>query len=517
MNSAIKVENSKEPKLEISSQGLKSSMVNFSSVALGVFNNLFVYPKFLAIYGFVQAIINLVKLIYPFSLWGLNAVMNRYHTDYRTSNYKGFIFDSLRWAVLIFIPFSLLYFLILPATDERLSQIFPYFSNVEDNLIGLFFLVIVTAAISIFRAVVFINKKATVPTLITRIVETKILLPVLIVLAGMYVLSKGFILLGMIVIGLISLALYMIYLHRKGWLDFSKSEINRINVKNRDVFSFGSFGIFNEIGSFLAFSVDIILVNLLLGDKSAGIYAIFLFLANVIKIPMDSLSGIMLPIVSTLWRENDLKKLKAYYKRTSLGLFVIAAAIFMLIFSSINDILRIIKREELIVAKYIFLFVAAGILVNVLTFLNGYIIIQSKKYKWNLAFTLILGVTNLFLTYYFIVYLFEDPFKAAGAACSTAVALIIFNLLKTLYVYVRFKMHPISWQLGIVFILAGINLVILTYISTNLGPWLNMTINAFIILCAFLIPIYGMSLSKDINNVVNKFLINPVLRKINQQ
>ena len=73
------------------------------------------------------------------------------------------------------------------------------------------------------------------------------------------------------------------------------------------------------------------------------------------------------------------------------------------------------------------------------TSVNNPIISYSNLYKYNLIFILVLGVSNVLLNYNLI-----GEFEVVGAAMATCFALMIFNIVKFLFILIKFKMHPFS-------------------------------------------------------------------------
>ena len=271
--------------------------------------------------------------------------------------------------------------------------------------------------------------------------------------------------------------------------------------------NYGTYGIFNSFSSMLAFSIDILLVGLLINEEAAGLYAIFLFLANTIRIPLDSVSLMLLPIFGTLWKDNDFKSIKEYYSRTGNGLFMLAMGMFLMIFLSLNDILLIIGKPEVgILAKYVVLFIGISIIIDSITSVNTHIIVQSDKFRWNLVFTILLGVLNLILTFCFIVYLFDPPYQAIGAALSTSISIILVNLIKTIFVYRLYQIHPFNKKMLLTIFLSGITFVIMYFMNFTSMPWVNLFIINGLVCLLYFFPAVLLKISKDINDIISKYL-----------
>lgn len=485
-------------------QGSRNLIIYVISMAFGIINNLFIFPYFIALYGFLQTIVNLHKLFAPFCIWGLGAVMNRFYIIYEDTQFDGFLRFVLKWFAISFSGFVFFFLVFIPQIVEYLKPFLPHIDIVVDYRYHMLILLFISGLIIILSNLSHINKRVVMPTILSRLVHNKILYAILILVSGYYALSSASVFIGIIICSFLIFLGLLYYDYRNGWINFNAPKVALSKEERKGMLTYGTFGIFNDTGMYFAFSIDVVMINFILGDTSAGLYAIFLFLANVIKIPIDAISNLVLPLIANLWKKNDVKTISDYYKRTANTLFIICLGLFITIYVSLDQILTIIDKSDLIVCKFIFLFISIGILINSIMSLNGSILVQSEKYKWNLMFTLILAVLNIILTYYFVKYLFPAPYQAAGAACSTAVSLIIFNFLKTFYIYKSFKMVPFSSSMIATLSIGLITLGIMTNIDLTLGPWLSLFIKSGLTAFIFFVSIYMFALSKDLNENIDK-------------
>lgn len=485
-------------------QGSKSFIVNILSVCLGVFNNLIIYPLYLSFYGTFQMVWSFINLMVPFSMLGLAAVVNKFFIEYKDRG-KDLLFFALKWLLISISIFSLFYFFVLPSLVVFLKPIFPFIEIVIENKVPLFITLLLYCLIILFAAISNINKRIVVPVLLNKIVNVKMLIPASIVLASIWGYDETKLIWLFTYCFAIIAFIFLIYILKNKWT-FNVSEENHEKTPLKEKLTFGAFGSFNQIGMLLAFSIDVILVFFLLGDTSAGFYAIFLFLANVVRLPIDSISGLFLPIVNTFFKNKEFGKISDYYKRMSKIFMFLTIGIFLTIYPAINDILTIMGKDNLINAKYIFSFIAIGIIINGSTSINSEIIIQSEYYKWNLFFICILGIVNIFLSYYLIVYVFPNSYASAGAAMGTAISLAIFNLLKMGFVYFKFKMIPFSKSSLIILGIAGFCFSVLYFVSFTFNPIINLFLYALLVAIIYFLPIFLLKLVKDVNDIFTKNL-----------
>ena len=445
----------------------------------------------------------LVSLLTPFSLFGLSAIINRYFNEFYGRD-REFLLFIAKWFCLSFAFFTTLYFLVLPLFIDLIQPIFPFIEVVSTNQIAIYFSVLFYSLNIILINFSNTKKRIVVPVLVNKVINVKVLIPLAIISASFFSMSLSDLLwLFNIVFASVFIILFS-YIAFNGWT-INRNELVEKQTSIKEKLSFGVFGSFNELGMYLAFSIDIVLVYFLLGDTATGFYAIFLFLASVVRLPIDSLTGLFLPIVNTFLRERDYKKIEDYYKRLSKIFFYLSSGIFLMIYYSLNDILEIIKKDNLVNARYIFVFIALGIIINGLTYMNSAIIVQSQYYKWNLFFILLLAILNVIISYYLITDYFPAEHASAGAACGTVISLSIFNILKTLFVYIKFKLFPLSKSTGVILLAFLIGLAITYGLNFDFSPYVNIVLKSAIICLCYFIPIYLIKEVPDVNQLFKSY------------
>lgn len=452
--------------------------------------------------GFIQSTLSLAGLFVPFVLWGLPAVMNKYHYLFMADRYAGLFRFSLKWFLSSLLVFSVIYWTFLPWILQFVNKGEDFLSVMNANKQYLFLIICAIGIRYLFTSFANVNKNSVVPNLLNNLLFNKIVVPAVVLAAGFYALSYQKALNLLLIASLVVIVIFFLITYSRKWLNFSKRSDYSKTETTKELIKFSSFSILNQSGYLLAFSIDLILVNQFLGDEAAGIYAIFIYLANVIRLPIDSLGAIVAPMVATEFSNNRLDIIYDYYKRLSIGVFIAMLCLFLPLLVSLNDIIIILNKPQLGIGFYIFLFSALGLLFNGTSILSGTIIMQSKYYRFNLYFILILVVFNLSLTYWFVLYLFPEDYKVAGAACATGISLAIFNLLKVSFVYLKYKMYPYTKGHLYLITIALIYIATIQIIPFGNNPWLNLILKTSIMIFV-IYPIYYFKISEDITSEIN--------------
>jgi len=96
-------------------------------------------------------------------------------------------------------------------------------------------------------------------------------------------------------------------------------------------------------------------------------------------------------------------------------------------------------QEKMFLAKTTVALLLIAKLLNLAASTNNEIINYSKFYRANLVFLLILAFINIVLNIYLI-----PKYGISGAAFATLASFIIFNLLKLIFIKVKFGFLPFS-------------------------------------------------------------------------
>ncbi|NJL77581.1 MAG: hypothetical protein HC892_23660, partial [Saprospiraceae bacterium] len=137
------------------------------------------------------------------------------------------------------------------------------------------------------------------------------------------------------------------------------------------------------------------------------------------------------------------------------------------------------------------------------TSLNSQIIVYSKYFRFNLVILIFLAIANVWGNYLFIKVL---DFGTVGAAIATCISILIYNLLKLLFIWIKFKMLPFTH--------ATIWLLVIGLLVTGLGSWLqvsnnhilNILVKSVFILTIYISLVYVLKLSTEFNHVISKYL-----------
>jgi O-antigen/teichoic acid export membrane protein len=256
--------------------------------------------------------------------------------------------------------------------------------------------------------------------------------------------------------------------------------------------------------------IDTIMIESITSNQSfVGIYAIAFAISNiieVIKMPVVKLSG---PIISKKLKQNKLKEVLDIYRKSSINLMIAGVIIFILVWFNIDLLFAIIPNGDIYKeGKYVVFFIGLAKLLDLSLGVNYEIIQNSDYYKWNIFLTPFLAVLAIILNIYFV-----SKYSYVGAAIATAISIFLYNILRTILVVVKLKLHP--------FDLNYIKTVALIFIPVTLcftisieNLIVNLCLNILIVATTFILPVYFMRLSFEFNSLIDIVLVKIRIKKI---
>ncbi|MGB1039884.1 MAG: polysaccharide biosynthesis C-terminal domain-containing protein [Flavobacteriales bacterium] len=501
----------------IQRQGIKNSIVNYIGVGFGFIATLYIYPFDLEAKGLIEYLMGLVALFIPYSQIGYFAVYQKYFPNFENqkSEFQGWILKKLLIHFLIFLA---VFFALRGPLSEFLFSIKmdPHGNFLKYSLYipPLIFLILCQGY---FTVICNINKRIVIPDLIRNVIQ-KIYFPTIVVLKFSYNISNENFLLMVLGYYLFTIPLLFWYVKKNNFLLVKwKSKLTMNKELKKEITSFNSYSLLNDLSTQLTFKLDAVMLGSIVSITTTGIYSIMIFVTNALSIPSISILRISAPIIAEYMAKNEIKEVESLYKKVSLTQVISGIILFLVIWFLLSDLLSLTKySEQLKVGIIVFFILALGRIFDMITSINTHILIYSKYFRYNLLFVIFLGCLNIFLNVWLI-----PIYGMKGAAIATLTSSVIYNILKLFFIYWKLKIHPFSSGTLKVVCIGIISYFILNLLPTEMyleNPFLNLILKGSIVgsmvLIAFVLPVYFLKISPDINSLIDKLLVKfKILKK----
>ncbi|MCB9328426.1 MAG: polysaccharide biosynthesis C-terminal domain-containing protein [Lewinellaceae bacterium] len=484
----------------IQRQSIKFSLVNLVATLIGVVSIMYIYPKDDELYGYANMLVSMAYLLLPFASLGITGVVVRFFREFKDdANNRGFLSLVLFISLVSNLIFVLAFYL-FKGQFYAFVDIFGNSQVLEQNETVILLIVILISLSSIFISFASNLKRIVIPSLIQTF-SYKIYLPIIFLICySGYISWKSFSYL-IVIFYVITLLALVFYLKHLGGLKFGWYP-EAFRKKWKEIARYLSYNSLTSLGSSLTFRLDSVMIPILIGYASNGLYNMVYFMANVINIPTNSVYQISNPIVSQSIENQDFAHIEEVYKKSSTNLFLVGSYLFVGMMVCLPDLFQLsVKPESFAGGMSIFLFLGLGKIVDMITGTNGAIIAYSAYYRYNLWFILLLGLSNIVLNYILIT-----DYGVSGAAMATFISISIYNILKLFLIYFKFNMHPFSIATVKIGILFSIILIIASYLPSVDSHILNIVYKGGLITLLSTLGAYYLHISEEANNIIDNLI-----------
>ncbi len=263
------------------------------------------------------------------------------------------------------------------------------------------------------------------------------------------------------------------------------------------------FGLLNSFGTIAMLQIDAIMVNMFMDASAVGIYVTTFYFGTLVLIPSKALNKIAPSLIVKAYKENDLDTVKDIYYKSSSSLFLIGVLILLGLMVNLDNIFNIIPRsyEE---GKDVIVLIGLANLVKMAGGGNDSLITYSQYYKMTTVFLIVLVILIIILNFIFI-----PIYGMTGAAFASLLSIFIHNLIKFIFIKIKFGFNPYNFQY-----IAVIGIAILAYFILQFLPEISnfiveILIDSIIVTILFYIPVRFLPISSEINNSIQQ-IINKV-------
>lgn len=233
-------------------------------------------------------------------------------------------------------------------------------------------------------------------------------------------------------------------------------------------------------------------------------YAVAVYIASVIEVPQRAMNQILYPLVSKAICEKNKRMLKVLHKKTAIHILLFAGGIFIFIMANVKDIYSFTGKGYDFATNVVFL-IGFSKIFHAISGVSGAMITNSKYYKMLLPYSVLMALFVIVGNYFLI-----DLWGIFGAAVSTFLTILIFNIVKILYVYKKFKVQPFSKKLFKITFIVLVFYMLFSQLKFPFSPLVNISLKTLFIILNYGFVVYFMKISREFNKIVKKYFINPL-------
>ena len=463
------------------------------AILIGGINTLYFYPEFLReqYYGLVVFLLATSNLLQPLMSFGAQHTIIKFFSSFKNIKEKDEFLSSI-----IFLPL----FFILPVCFlvVQFHDLIAEFLSVKNPIIKsyvwvIFLVSFATSYFEVFYAWSRVQFKSIFGNILKEIYP-RIAVFILLFLVSIDILTKeNFVwwLTGLYYIRLIIMIIYSLFLYTPKFSVKIPNNFKEILLYSIYILLAGS------AASFLI-DIDKYMIPQKQAISQTAYYAVAVFIATVVEIPGRAMFQIINPLVAKALNEENFVELKNLYKQSSENLLIVCGLFFLLINLNIDSFYMLFNNQEYSDASLVVLIISSAKLIQMSFGCGPAILATSKFYKITLPFSIAMAVSVYFLNDYLI-----DLYGINGAAISTFIVLLIFTVLKIIYIRYKVKLQPFNFNSIKIFTSILLIYFFNSYINLELSPLIEIIIRSVIILMTYVIIIYFFGVSKKMKDLLN--------------
>lgn len=484
----------------IKRQGIKNTIITYIGIIIGAVNIIFIQPKLLT-----EEELGLTRLLYDFAYLiglavplGLPNIIVKYFPFFkdRDNKHNGFA-GFVLFIFLIGFTISAAALLILkPTITSYYAKDASLFVNYFSFIIPFTFIV---SAITITTAYCQALFKSTIPSFLNDICLRlgTVLITILyfnkIISLDQYV----YFFIGLYALELMVILGYIILVDKLSFLP-NKKLFETYSAKQ--MLRFGLLLCLASFASIALRKIDVIILGA--SDlKLVAVYTTAVFIASFIEVPLGALERISHTKIADSFAKNNLGEIEKIYKDSVKYLLLIGGFLFIGITACTKYVYQIGQLPnsyyDCINVVYI---VSLGALINISTGINSAIMFYSKHYVLGtvlLAITLVITILlNVFLIPVYGIY---------GAAIASVAASLIYNLVKFVFIYQKFKFQPYtlkSFYVFIIIIFCSVIGYVFPEVSSN--AFVNLLLKGSVVAIIYVASIFQLKLAPEIFNGIKQ-------------
>jgi len=233
------------------------------------------------------------------------------------------------------------------------------------------------------------------------------------------------------------------------------------------------------------------------GLDKAGIFALATVVTSIMLAPQRGIISASMHHLSRAWKEKNMGMLQKLYQRSSINQLLFACGIFLLIWMNFTDAVNSFGlKEDYHAAAPVFFILGLSVIVDMGTGVNAQIIATSTFWRFELISGIILVVIMVPLTYILTV-----QYGITGPAWGTLISMTIYNLIRLLFLWNKFRLFPLTLQSLYSILLAAGCYVICYFAFRDMTGLAGMFVRSIAFIALYATGAVYMKLSPDIQPV----------------
>ncbi len=434
----------------IKRQTIQSSIYSYAGVGVGFLTQGVFFPNLFstAQIGLMALLIAIAQVLVQASSLGLNNAGGRYFPYFRNIDrqHNGYLIISSLTTLVGFGLCTLLLWLGKPWVIAHYGSQSPLFVEYYYLLIPLTFF---TAYFAVFDNYAKLLYDPVTGTLLQQFVQRVLVLAA----GGLYWAGwltfnqfMGVWLMAFFIPTLLMIASVM----RDGNLFANPRYVAVSPDLRRNLIRYASLSLTTALSTQIIQTIDKGMISNSLGLDATGIYSTASYFAAVIALPATALYKVAATLIAESWKANDRANILMIYRKSCLNQLIAGCLVFVGVAVNLPSLFTILPTGYK-AGYFVILWLGLSKLIDMATGVNGLILSTSRFYALDSVLFIGLIIITILANNYLI-----PRYGIDGAAMGAVLATFLYNFVRTLLVWIAFRMQPFSWRNGVVILVAGL-------------------------------------------------------------
>lgn len=485
-------------------QSIISSVIVYFGFALGFLNTYLFARKGSGFsneqFGLTQTFIAIAAIMFSVASLGMPAYISKFFPYYK-SHAEHKKNDQLTWALL----FSSMGFLVVTLIGVSLKHVLVdvVFKNSPELPKYFYWIFIFGYGYTLYmvmEAYAWQQRRSVFSNFLKEVLF-RLFVTALIVLTTMQVIKSFDVFISIYSFAYLAIVivLFVFFLKRKE-LHFTFTLSNVTRKFKKKIFLLASYVwggslVFNVASVFDTIVIAAVMPN---GMAFAGIYSVAQNISSLIQAPQRAIVSSSVGPLSQAWKEKNYGKIDRIYHRSSINQLVFSCVMFSLIWLNFDDGITTFNLQETYrAAKWVFFYIGIAKIIDMGTGLNSQIIGTSTYWRFEFISGVILLAITLPLNWQLTRY-----YGVIGPAFSNLISFTIYNLIRYIFLYRKFKMQPFTIRSFYTLVLAAIGYFVSYYFFTEKFGFAWIVIRSATFLAIFLPGMFLLKLTPDATPVL---------------
>jgi O-antigen/teichoic acid export membrane protein len=288
----------------------------------------------------------------------------------------------------------------------------------------------------------------------------------------------------------------MIYLLRSRQLHFSftPSRVTKkffTKIRGMALLAWGG-NIFFNVSFYFA---QIVIAGLVAGGLTAvGIFTLAQFISSLIQAPQRAVGAAAIGPLSRAWKDKDHGRISRIYQRSAINQLIFSAGMFVLIWINFRDgILVFHLNTAYLAGQWVFFFLGLARVIDLGTGVNSQVIGTSIHWRFELYSGMILVALTIPLN-----YLLAKKIGLIGPAVADLITLFIYNGIRWLFLYRKYRLQPFDWKSVVSILLAAAAFALCDRLFGSLHGLLWMFARSAVFIIVYVSGVLAFRLSEDL-------------------